>query len=105
MYKFFKEGMTCKPDELYTYVRSTVGSDEECDGWNGLSWEECQMKCTNNELPSGSCAAGGAVCNYISYTHGGGWCHLAETCTPTADYRVALYRKELHWIHQHMKGK
>ena len=71
--------MTCGNDKSwYTYTGKTY-----CDGWSGISLEECQAKCTRNEVPNAKCPRQGVKCRFVHYTHGTNWCHLADdTCNP-----------------------
>ena len=38
-------GKRCQIEALYTYTGKT-----SCDGWKGISLEECQVKCDKNEV-------------------------------------------------------
>ena len=38
-------GKRCQIEALYTYTGKT-----SCDGWRGISLEECQVKCDKNEV-------------------------------------------------------
>ena len=69
-------GKECKSDSIYT-----VTPDSKCDGWSGISYEECKKRCKQNELPS-SCKNHPDVkvplsgCGFASWTKQTSWCHL-----------------------------
>ena len=67
----------CKPDtDLYTYVY------DQCNGWSGISIEECKKKCLRNEIPD-NCTPSIAnpKCQFIQYVQSSQWCHHGEQCT------------------------
>ncbi|CAJ1395034.1 unnamed protein product [Effrenium voratum] len=60
----------------------TFDKKSKCDGWGGLTIEQCQQKCADNEqalhCPPRACK--GAV-----FYRKTGWCHLYEQCTELED--------------------
>ena len=85
------DGMICANQlkSVYTYTGTDV-----CDGWQGISLEECKAKCTNNEIPNDECPRKNVKCSFVQYNHNLG-CHLAdESCKPTkGDSRYSLLGK------------
>ena len=69
-------GKKCNRDSVYT-----ITPDAKCDGWSGISYEECKKRCKQNELPS-SCKNHPDVrvplsgCGFASWNIQSGWCHL-----------------------------
>ena len=64
---------------LFTFTGGRV-----CDGWKGISLEECKAKCTNNEVPNDKCPRQNVNCEFMQYYHPTKWCHLGDsTCKPT----------------------
>ena len=50
----------CKDSvDQYTYIHNT-----KCNGWSGITLEECKTHCDNNETPIG-CPTN--TCNYVIY--------------------------------------
>ena len=72
------DGTTCER-KASLYTRS---GSKDCDGWKGISLDDCKLKCIRNAMPSGKCPIKNAQCSYVHYKHGWG-CHLADnTCNP-----------------------
>ena len=66
-------------DSLYTFT-----GEYYCDGWAGISLEECEAKCTNNDAPSVKCPGQKVPCEFVQYYYPTKWCHLGDsTCKPT----------------------
>ena len=66
-------------DSLYTFT-----GEHYCDGWAGISLEECEAKCTNNDAPSVKCPGQKVPCEFVQYYYPTKWCHLGDsTCKPT----------------------
>ena len=55
----------------------TFTGTPDCDGWRGISLDECEQHCTNNDLPTG-CKDEGKQCEYVQYRPNPGWCHLVD---------------------------
>jgi len=74
------DGVRCENSRsLYTYTGKS-----SCDGWSGVSLDECQAKCTRNELPNPSCPRHDIKCAYVHYYPPTKWCHLGDnTCKPS----------------------
>jgi hypothetical protein len=72
-----KENTICKPDtDLYTYVPT------KCNGWSGISIEDCKQKCLKNEIPENcTLSKSDPECHLIEYQQNGGWCQLGESCS------------------------
>ena len=71
--------MRCeKRSSLYT------SNGNSCDGWSGLTMDQCKGKCTKNEVPDTSCSP--EKCAYVEYDKTiatESMCHLADgTCKP-----------------------
>ena len=76
--RYEKVGDKKECQSAYTYTGNT-----KCDGWNGITLEECKVKCTNNEVPNDACPRQDVKCIYISYNYVTSWCHLGdEACVP-----------------------
>ena len=79
---------TCKTSK-YTFTGTN-----DCDGWGGVSLNQCKEYCNNNAIPSG-CTGDhmkNKRCSYIHYDIKGKWCHLIDSsCKPS--YDVQLYEK------------
>ena len=75
---------------LFTFTGGHV-----CDGWKGISLEECKAKCTNNEVPNDKCPRQNVNCEFVHYYHTTKWCHLGDsTCKPTRTNKLnTLMRK------------
>ena len=73
-------------------VYTAAGSS--CDGWKGITLEECKAKCTNNEVPNSECPRQSVKCAFVRYTRNWG-CHLADdSCKPIqGDARFMLFKK------------
>mmetsp|Transcript_24524 Transcript_24524/g.56960 ORF Transcript_24524/g.56960 Transcript_24524/m.56960 type:complete len:472 (+) Transcript_24524:68-1483(+) len=65
------EGKRCK-SKPFTFDKS-----EKCDGWGGLTLEQCAQKCTGNEQAA-SCPQ--KTCVAATFYESTGWCHLYDTC-------------------------
>ena len=67
-------GKSCDQNSLYT---KTGG---RCNGWIGLSYEDCKRKCANNEIPA-SCTTSTTLpsegCAYAMHSASTGLCHLS----------------------------
>ena len=72
------ENSGCSDVKSYTtYITGSIS----CNGWAGISLDQCKEKCTNNEVPNDSCPRKGAKCAYVHYYPATKWCHLADdTC-------------------------
>ena len=94
-YKKIGDGMTCGNDKSwYTYTGKTY-----CDGWSGISLEECQAKCTRNEVPNAKCPRQGVKCKFVHYTHGTNWCHLADDTMQPCERSQQIYNHhEGRWV-------
>ena len=91
-YEKIGDGMRCEntTSSVITYTGSA-----SCDGWKGISLEECKSKCTKNELPSSKCPRQGVECVYAGHSAWG--CHLADaTCKPINkdDSKYAYFKKK-----------
>ncbi|CAE7318781.1 unnamed protein product, partial [Symbiodinium pilosum] len=68
------EGVRCK-SRPYTF--STADQSNICDGWSGLTENQCALKCSGNEraknCPQKTCVA-------AAFYKGTGWCHLYDSC-------------------------
>ena len=75
---------------LFTFTGGRV-----CDGWKGISLEECKAKCTNNEVPNDKCPRQNVNCEFMQYYHPTKWCHLGDgSCKPTKTKKAnTLMRK------------
>ena len=75
-----------------TNVYTAVGGG--CNGWGGISLEECQAHCSNNDMPPG-CSPRQVKCAFIHYTPrpNGKWCHLAEADCGVKEADADLYQK------------
>ena len=65
-------GKACNQESLYT-------SGGICNGWSGISYEDCNTKCAKNETPA-SCSTNNIPsegCAYAMHVESSGWCHLA----------------------------
>ena len=64
---------------LYTYTGNAT-----CDGWGGITLNECKVKCNNNEVPSATCPRQNVTCVYVYYSnYKTSWCHLGDdACLP-----------------------
>ena len=72
-YTYLGRGYMCDYKSNSSYTRK-----DGCDGWKGLNAEECQAKCTANDVPNDSCNKG-KVCKYALYAeHNPTHCHLAD---------------------------
>ena len=90
-----RENQICKDMKaIYTFT-----GKKYCDGWHGVSIEECKKKCENNEIPNTQCPRRTARCAYALYTHASQWCHLAdESCYDTgSQWRrgTSIYKKTI----------
>lgn len=56
----------------YTYDPSTG-----CDGWTGISLDECEQKCSSDATAKG---CPGKICRYAEYTTSLHLCHLYQDC-------------------------
>ena len=90
-YEELGNGTKCE-NEQSIYTKS---DQNYCNGWKGISLEECKTKCTINEVPNIQCLRQGVQCAYIQYNHDWG-CQLADkTCNPIrADPKYNLIRKQ-----------
>ena len=92
-----KDKMICNDGKSYT----TYTASKSCNGWAGISLDECKQKCTNNEVPNDSCPGKGGQCKFVQYYPNTKWCHLADaSCVPimkgkwtSADPVHVLYQK------------
>ena len=84
-YKLLGTGQGCT--NLYTHGNG-------CNGWKGISLEECQAHCSNNDMPPG-CTPSQVECSFIHYTARtyGKWCHLAEANCGAKQADSNLYQK------------
>ena len=70
-------GKDCSRDSFYTLT-----PDAKCDGWSGISYEDCKRHCVKNELPS-SCKNHPDIsvplsgCTYATWYKSTQWCHLS----------------------------
>ena len=83
-------GFTCEQkDSIYTKMGNG------CDGWKGISLEECKFKCSQNAIPNEACPRQNVQCSYVHYTKKWG-CHLADiTCKPKkGNARFTLLKKQ-----------
>ena len=90
-YKDFGEGTDCKNRaSLYTDTAA-----RECNGWNDITLNECEDKCTRNEMPE-NCQQEGGPCKYFQFNTATNWCQLGDaTCEPgQADMRYILKMKQ-----------
>ena len=70
--------IACENSQAFT----TYTGSASCDGWKGISLEECKAKCSRNEVPNKACPRQGVECMYVAYKSTWG-CHLADaTCKP-----------------------
>jgi len=88
------ENEACSASAYYTY-RASSG----CDGWQGVTPEECMRKCTFNEVPNQSCPqhVKDATCQLIKYNKKkSGWCQLgaAVNCSRSVDPDFDTYVKK-----------
>jgi len=81
----------CDDASMYTYTGKST-----CDGFPGITEQECIDKCTRNELPVGCSGLKTSYCAYaIHYKAGNGWCHLASSeCKPQDKKGASLYKKK-----------
>ena len=80
-YNKIGDGITCGNKKAYTTF--ICYGCKQCDGWSGISLEECQAKCSRNEVPNAKCPRQGVKCKYVHYNRAAKWCHLADsTCNP-----------------------
>ena len=65
-----------------------------CNGWGGISLEECKAHCSNNDMPPG-CSPRPVKCSFIHYTAraNGEWCHLADANCGIKEANANLYQK------------
>ena len=79
----------CFDSTLYTFT-----GESYCDGWRGISLEECKAKCTNNEVPNSKCPRQHVRCSFVQHSSWG--CHLADnTCEPKVSKNsYTLLRKQ-----------
>ena len=90
-YQTIGDGRTCeRKDAIYTKT-----GEMNCDGWKGISLDECKLKCTQNAIPSDGCPRQNVQCAYVLYNPGWG-CHLADkTCRPQkGDAKFTLIKKQ-----------
>lgn len=94
-YSVYQRGWKCsRSNSVYTYT-----GRKSCDGWKGISLEDCKVKCELNELPNSDCllARRSHRCKYVYYNESWG-CHLAnEDCKPInagVASKYSLLRKE-----------
>ena len=95
--------MTCGNEKAYT----TFTGKSYCDGWSGISLEECQAKCSKNEVPNANCPRRGVKCKYVHYNRPSKWCHLADdTCNPVKGAnKYTLTEKGGQYIHSYLHFK
>ena len=86
------DGFKCgNGPSVYTY-------SGDCNGWSGISLEECKDKCTRNEIPNTKCPRQGVECLYLLHNNWG--CHLADyTCNPVGGMEYTVLRKQGKRIH------
>ena len=70
-------GKNCSHDSFYTLTH-----DAKCNGWEGISYADCQRKCILNELPTPcknhpNVSAPSSGCGFASWNRKTQWCHLA----------------------------
>ncbi|CAK9006456.1 unnamed protein product [Durusdinium trenchii] len=82
------------PKEKCSGVPYTKKSDLFCDGWTGISLEECEQKCIKNEVAP-NCP--NKTCQAANFYPGSMKCHLFDFCTELEDDFAAtgLVRREL----------
>ena len=90
-YVLVKKKKKCNTRSTYT------GTGDGCNGWGGISLEQCKRHCDNNDAPN-LCQQ--KICEYVIYYHDnnvntGAWCHLADsTCIAEVDIENgAVYQK------------
>lgn len=67
------EGRVCKGLLPFTYNKG-VG----CDGWGGLSQEQCAQRCAGNQQAP-NCPQ--KICVAAAFYKDSGWCHLYDECS------------------------
>ena len=78
------------------YTTDACGSGN-CNGWEGLTQQQCIEKCILNELPE-HCPDKGLRCAAAVW-EGGSWCHLYTVCHREASSSsVTLVRREPQWL-------
>ena len=56
-------------------------NDGKCNGWNGVSLDQCKDKCWKNELPTGCTPSKPhPQCHFVVWLNSS-ICHLASACT------------------------
>ena len=91
-YVLVKNKKTCNAKATYT------GTGDGCNGWSGISLEQCKIHCDNNDTPN-NCQQ--KVCEFVIYFHNNNvnraWCHLADsTCVAEVDNKNSDVYKKIH---------
>ena len=73
-YDLVGPGKACVTSSIYTYT-----GDSSCDGWAGVSLEECKMYCSENAIPTDQCPKQKQVCSYFKYNRVSQNCHLCDS--------------------------
>ena len=69
-------GKNCSRDSFYTLTH-----DAKCNGWEGISYADCQRKCILNELPTPcknhpNVSVPSSGCGFATWNRKTQWCHL-----------------------------
>eukprot|EP00439_Symbiodinium_sp_Y106_P022947 s1625_g2.t2 len=74
------------PDKVCKGRPYTFDRKAKCDGFKGLTLEQCQKKCADSETAP-NCPK--KTCRGAAFYRKTGWCHLYEACTELADAGAA----------------
>ena len=64
-----------------------------CNGWNGLTEEQCKQKCIDNDFPGG-CSYMDGTRNCVAAFYENGWCQLYNVCpSHVSNSGAVMFRK------------
>lgn len=68
-----------------------------CDGWSGLTLQQCQEHCARNDVASGCTAVhGDSLCTAFVHYELNGWCHVLSACNSLLNEDTAMtYKRKL----------